>query len=54
MTTISISVPNDVRAYLEHRARVHGIALPILIKQAIAAYTNAALTDEQRPAAPRR
>jgi hypothetical protein len=36
MTTISVSIPNDARDYLEHRARVHGVTLPVLIKKAIA------------------
>ena len=52
MTTVTISIPNDARDYLEHRARVHGITLPVLVKKAIAAYTAAALTDERRQAAP--
>jgi hypothetical protein len=47
MTTISVSIPNDARDYLERRARVHGITLPVLIKKAIAVYA-AAIEHERR------
>jgi hypothetical protein len=48
MTTISVSIPNDARDYLERRARVHGITLPVLIKKAIAVYAAAAIEHERR------
>ena len=48
MTTITITLPTDAKDYLAHRALVHGITLPVLIKKALAAYTAAALEEERR------
>ena len=48
MTVITITLPTDAKDYLAHRALVHGITLPVLIKKAVAAYTAAALEDERR------
>jgi hypothetical protein len=48
MTAVTVYIPNDARQYLEHRARVHDITLPVLVKQAIAAYVAAALSHEAK------
>jgi plasmid stability protein len=42
MTQISISVPNDIRAYLELRAERHGLSLEMLLRQAVEIYLRAA------------
>jgi hypothetical protein len=42
MTQISISVPNDIRTYLELRAGRHGLSLEMLLRQAVELYIRAA------------
>ena len=47
LTQIAISVPNEVRDYLEHRANVHGLTLETLLRKSVAAYVSLALGAEQ-------
>ena len=42
MTQVSISVPHDIRAYLEIRAERHGLSLEMLLRQAVELYLRAA------------
>jgi hypothetical protein len=35
MTQVSITIPNDIRAYLELRAERHGLSLEMLLRQAV-------------------
>jgi hypothetical protein len=47
MTQIAISVPNEVRNYLEPRASVHGLTLETLLRKSVTAYVSLALGAEQ-------
>jgi hypothetical protein len=47
MTQIAITVPNEVRDYLEHRANVHGLTLETLLRKSVSAYVSLALGAEQ-------
>jgi hypothetical protein len=47
MTQIAITVPNEVRDYLEHRANVHGFTLETLLRKSVAAYVSLALGAER-------
>jgi hypothetical protein len=42
MTQVSITVPNDIRAFLELRAERHGLSLEMLLRQAVELYLRAA------------
>jgi plasmid stability protein len=42
MTQIAITVPNDIRAYLELRAERHGLSLEMLLRQAVELYIRSA------------
>jgi hypothetical protein len=42
MTQVSISVPNDIRTYLEIRAERHGLSLETLLRQAVELYLRSA------------
>ena len=42
MTEVSISIPNDIRSYLELRAERHGLSLEMLLRQAVELYLRAA------------
>jgi hypothetical protein len=48
MTQVSISIPHDVRAYLELRAERHGLSLELLLRQAVAVYLAAADANAKR------
>jgi hypothetical protein len=54
MTQIAITVPNEVRNYLEHRANVHGLTLETLLRKSVAAYVSLALGAEQNEKKQRR
>jgi hypothetical protein len=47
MSQIAITVPNEVRNYLERRANVHGLSLETLLRKSVAAYVSLALGAEQ-------
>jgi hypothetical protein len=48
MTEVSITVPNDIRAYLELRAERHGLSLEMLLRQAVELYIRAADAHAKR------
>jgi hypothetical protein len=48
MTQVSITVPNDIRAYLEIRAEQHGLSLEMLLRQAVELYLRAADAQPKR------
>jgi hypothetical protein len=48
MTQVSISIPNDIRAYLELRAERHGLDLEMLLRQAVVLYLRAADAHSKR------
>jgi hypothetical protein len=47
MTQIAITVPHEVRTFLEHRAAVHRLSLEDLLRKSVAAYVSLALGAEQ-------
>jgi hypothetical protein len=47
MTQIAITVPNEVRDYLERRANVHGLTLETLLRKSVSAYVSLALGAER-------
>jgi hypothetical protein len=48
MTQIAISIPNDIRAYLEKQAARHGLDLEMLLRQAVVLYLRAADAHSKR------
>jgi hypothetical protein len=50
MTSVSISVPNNIRAYLELRAERHGLSLEMLLRQAVELYLRSADAYAKRKA----
>jgi hypothetical protein len=50
MTQVSISVPSDIRAYLEVRAERHGLSLEMLLRQAVELYLRSADAYAKRKA----
>ena len=48
MTQISITMPHDIRAYLELRAERHGLSLEMLLRQAVELYLRSADAHAKR------
>jgi hypothetical protein len=47
MIQIAITVPNEVRTFLEHRAAIHRLSLEDLLRKSVAAYVSLALGAER-------
>jgi hypothetical protein len=50
MTQVSITVPQDIRTYLETRAERHGLSLEMLLRQAVELYLRSADAYAKRKA----